>query len=79
MLLFLNVATDAWMLLALLFFLVFRLMLWCSPLVMSALCWISGRRKPGCAVKHIAITNILVLILNVIPFYLWYLTSGGWY
>lgn len=77
--LFLNVATDQWILPGLLIFVIFRLMLWVSPFALSALCWISGLWKPECSSRYIAITNLFVLLLNVIPYFFFYLTTGSWY
>lgn len=78
-LLFLNVATDQWILPGLLIFVIFRLMLWVSPFALSALCWISGLWKPECSPKHIAWINLSVLLLNMLPYFFFYLSTGSWY
>lgn len=79
MLLFLNAATEQWMILAIFALLISRLMLWLSPFALSAMCWISGGRKPSCRFKDMILANVLVLILNILPFCLWHLISGNWY
>lgn len=79
MLLFLNEATEQWILPGLLIFIIFRLMLWSAPVLLSGLCWISGLIKPECATKHIALANLLVLIVNIQPHIFWYLFAGSWY
>lgn len=79
MLLFIEQATEEWMLPALLIFIIARLLLWSAPVFLSGFCWISGLIKPECAAKHIAVTNLIILLVNILPHLFWYHLTGGWY
>ena len=78
-LLFLYTATESWMMLAILVIVTFRLMLWVSPLALTAFVWFFGLMKPRCPVKELILVNIIVLVLDVLPFYCTYLLFGSWY
>ncbi len=78
-LLLLQILTDSWMLLGVLLLVTGRLMLWLSPFALSAIVWIAGCWKPKCEMRHIAVTNVVVLVLNVLSFVAWRLLMDGWY
>lgn len=77
--LFLRFATEEWMILTILVICTFRLMLWASPFVLSAAVWICALIKPRRPVKEILPVNIIVLVLNILPYFCTYLLTGGWY
>lgn len=77
--LFLYNATEQWMMLWILVLVPFRLMLWASPLMLSAFVWIGGLIKPRRPVKELLLVNAMVLVLNIWPFFATYLMTGGWY
>lgn len=78
-LLFLHIATEAWMMLVLIVLVTFRLMLWVSPLALSALVWLFGLRKPRRPIKELVLVNFIVLVLDFLPFLGTYLFIGSWY
>lgn len=77
--LLLQILTDSWMILGVLLFVTCRMMLWASPLALSAIVWVAGCWKPKCEYKYIALTNGAVLLLNVLSFVAWHLLMDGWY
>lgn len=75
-LLFLYVATEEWMILAIFVVLIFRLMLWVSPLVLTGFVWIFGRIKAKRPIKELILVNVIVLVLDIIPYYCTYALIG---
>ena len=78
-LLFLNNATEEWMILGILVIVTYRLMLWASPLVLTGIVWSCGLIKRRWPVWQVLIIYLIVMALNVLPFYHTYLLTGGWY
>ena len=78
-LLFLNHATEQWMILGILVICTYRLMLWVSPFALTSLVWSFGLIKRKWPIWHIAIANLIVLVVNILPYYHTYLLTGGWW
>lgn len=78
-LLFLHLATEQWMIPAILVIVSFRLMLWASPLALTAFVWLFGLMKPRRPVKELILVNVIVLVLDILPYSCTYLLTGGWY
>ena len=78
-LLFLRCANESWMILAIFVLISFRLMLWLSPVALTAFVWYFGLAKSSRPVKELIFVNLLALALNILPFYSTYLLTGNWY
>ena len=78
-LLFLHLATESWMILVIILIVTSRLMLWLSPIALTAFVWFFGLRKPRCPFKELIPVNVIVLVLDILPFYCTYLLFGSWY
>lgn len=68
----LSIMTESWMILWLLMFVTARLTLWVSPFVLSAIVWIAGMWHPKCAIKHIVLANVAVLVINCLSYAAFY-------
>lgn len=78
-LLLLEHMTESWMIPAIFMLLSTRVMLWLSPPALTAMVWISGRRKPECPVRFIVPVNIAALAINCLSFLGFYRLTGSWY
>lgn len=78
-LLFLNNATEEWMILGILVICTYRLMLWVSPFVLSGIVWSCGLIKRRWPVWQVLIVYLIVMVLNFLPYYHTYLLTGGWF
>ena len=75
----LSILTESWMILGILLIITTRLTLWASPFILSTIVWIAGSWHPKCQIKHIGLTNVVVLAVNCLSFVGCYLLTGGWY
>lgn len=75
----LSILTESWMILGVLLIITTRLTLWASPFILSLIVWIAGLWHPKCQIKHIGLTNVVVLAVNCLSFVGCYLLTGGWY